>query len=81
MMQEDLEELLSDVCPSFEIRKDRKGQLVIYTGLRENETGELVDMTSRKEVDEDDDEEEDMNILDPMDMDLDELAENEDDED
>lgn len=48
---EDLEEALSDFLPAgFQIETNKHGELVIHTGLRQDDDGELVD------IDEDQDE-------------------------
>lgn len=39
---------MSQLCPSFELRKDRKGQLIVHTGLVEDEYGELIDINSEE---------------------------------
>lgn len=44
MTREELEELLQDTLPGFELRKDRKGQLVIYTGHYEDDFGDIISM-------------------------------------
>lgn len=45
MNLEDLEELLSDYLPSgFGIETNKKGEVIIYTGMRLDEEGELVDI-------------------------------------
>lgn len=46
-----LEELLSDFLPSgFEIEANKKGELIIYTGLCQDDDGELI---SLKDLDDD----------------------------
>ena len=56
MNLDDLEEALEDVLPSgFHIERDNHGQIIIMTGLRQDEDGELVDYV-RDEDEEDDDE-------------------------
>jgi len=51
----ELEELLEDLFPNFQIRKDRTGQIVIYTGMTEDEDGMLVSSDEYEEVELDDD--------------------------
>lgn len=52
MNLEDLEELLSDFLPGgFQVETNKKGQLVIYTGLRQDDDGELVDIKGDLEED------------------------------
>lgn len=46
---EELEDALHDILPDFQIGTDKKGQLIIYTGLHEDEDGQLVDMDSDEE--------------------------------
>lgn len=52
MNLEELEEAIKDleILPGFEIGTDENGQIVIYTGMTEDEDGELLPM------DEDEDE-------------------------
>lgn len=53
MTIEELEEALEEVFPSgFSIDTDSHGQLVIFTGLKEDEEGELIEM-KEDELDED----------------------------
>lgn len=57
MTLEDLEEALEEVLPhGFEVDVDNNGQIVIYTGLTQDEDGELVEFEG-DEDDEDEDEE------------------------
>ncbi len=45
MNLEDLEEYLSDFLPTgFRIDTNKKGELIIYTGLIQEEDGELTDL-------------------------------------
>jgi hypothetical protein len=39
---EELEEALKELMPGFQIETDNEGQLVVYTGLTEDEDGELL---------------------------------------
>ena len=49
---DELEEALSEVLPvGFQIETNSRGQVVVYTGLRQDDDGELL------EIDSDDDEE------------------------
>lgn len=51
---DDLEEALSDILPAgFQIETNSRGQVVIYTGLRQDDDGELVEI--EEDVDEDPD--------------------------
>lgn len=51
---EELEEALEDVLPNgFQIETDNHGQIIIYTGLRQDDDGELVDFVDEDEVDPD----------------------------
>lgn len=59
MTRDELEEALAEFCPSFEIRKDRKGQLIVHTGLFEDAYGELNDGNVEEIDPEDLDEDED----------------------
>ncbi len=52
--REELEEVLSDLCPNYKIRKDRNGRLIIHTNLLEDEFGDLHD--NEDDVADDDDE-------------------------
>lgn len=68
-----LEELLSDFLPEgFQIT-NKRGQIVVYTGLRQDHDGELIDI----KTDDDLEEEEDIEF---GDEDLDSLEEDEEDE-
>jgi hypothetical protein len=70
MNLEELEEALEEVLPNgFQIETDNHGQIIIYTGLRQDDDGELVDFEGEEEdpdfdpdfeplEEEDDDEEE-----------------------
>jgi hypothetical protein len=54
---EELEEALSEILPTgFQIETSASGQLVIYTGLQQDEDGELEDFEREEEDDEDLDE-------------------------
>jgi hypothetical protein len=56
MNLEDLEEYLSDFLPTgFKVDTNKKGELIIYTGLVQDDDGELSDL---KEPEEDEPEEE-----------------------
>jgi hypothetical protein len=62
MTLEDLQEALEEFFPNgFELSTDDEGQIIIYTGLMEDEDGDLVEFESSDEDydDEDEDEEED----------------------
>jgi hypothetical protein len=54
MNVEELEEALEDILPKGFRLEDRNGQIVIFTGLSEDEDGELVDFVDEDEDDEDD---------------------------
>lgn len=70
MNLEELEEALEEVLPNgFQIETDNHEQIIIYTGLRQDDDGELVDFEGEEEdpdfdpdfeplEEEDDDEEE-----------------------
>lgn len=66
---EDLEEALSDILPvGFQIETNKKGQLIILTGLIQDDDGELVSI----DADEDDEDAEfdpDFESLDSLDED------------
>lgn len=67
---EDLEEALSDILPvGFQIETNKKGQLIILTGLIQDDDGELVSMDDE---DEDADFDPDFEPLDSLDEDDDE---------
>lgn len=54
MNMDDLEESLTDILPAgFRLETNRRGELVIHTGLRQDEDGELIEING--EVDEDPD--------------------------
>jgi len=56
MNYEELEEALDDLFPGgFSIETDNHGQLVIYTGLTEDDEGELIpiDIEEDEEIDPD----------------------------
>jgi hypothetical protein len=66
---EELEEALEDILPAgFQIETDPHGQLIIFTGLAQDEDGELTDFEG--------DEEEDLEV----DPDFEPLEEEDDDE-
>jgi len=51
---ETLEEMLSDFLPGgFHIETSKKGELIIYTGLHQDDDGELVDIKGELEEDPD----------------------------
>jgi len=53
MNLEDLEELLSDYLPGgFRLETNKKGEVIVYTGLRQDDDGELVDLKGDLEEDE-----------------------------
>lgn len=53
---EELEEALEDILPAgFQIDTDNHGQIIIYTGLQQDDDGELVDFVNE-------DEEEDLDV-------------------
>lgn len=72
MTLEELEEALEEIFPNgFEIDVDDNGQLVIYTGLSQNDDGELVEFNSEEYEDDDEEleDDEDMESLDEDDED------------
>lgn len=72
MNLEDLEELLSDYLPGgFRFETNKKGEVIIYTGLRQDEDGELVDLKGDLEEDEELEFEGDENF-EPLEEDLEE---------
>lgn len=49
---EELEEALGDILPpGFQIEMDKHGQLIIYTGLTQDEDGEILDFESDEDED------------------------------
>lgn len=50
----ELEELLQEYMPALRFEKNRKGELIIYTGLKENDEEQLV-LLDEEEVEEDPD--------------------------
>lgn len=68
---EELEEALEDILPNgFQIETDNHGQIIIYTGLQQDDDGELVDFV--QEDDEDEDVDPDFEPLEDEDLDDDE---------
>lgn len=52
---EELEEALEDVLPNgFQIETDNHGQIIIYTGLMQDDDGELIDFVADDDEDEED---------------------------
>jgi hypothetical protein len=50
MNLEELEEALEEIFPNgFQIETDNHGQIIIYTGLSQDEDGELVDFEEDEE--------------------------------
>lgn len=69
MNYEELEEALDELFPNgFQIETDNHGQLIIYTGLVENDDEELIPM----DVEEDEEVDPDLEHLDEDDVDDDE---------
>lgn len=67
---EELEEALEDILPNgFQIETDNHGQLIIYTGLQQDDDGELVTFVNE-------DEDEDLDV----DPDFEPLEDEEDDD-
>jgi virulence-associated protein VagC len=54
MTREELEDLLDDILPSYELSVNKKGRVIIITPFVEDETGELVDEDEDDLADEDD---------------------------
>lgn len=54
MTREELEELLDDILPSYELSVNKKGRVIIITPFVEDENGELVDEDEDELADEDD---------------------------
>jgi len=51
---EDLEEALTDILGNgFQVDVDNEGQIIIYTGLRETDDGELEEFVSEEDLEED----------------------------
>jgi hypothetical protein len=66
MNYEELEEALDDLFPGgFSIETDNHGQLVIYTGLTEDDEGELIPI----DLEEDEDVDPDLDPLEDDDLD------------
>jgi hypothetical protein len=54
MTFDDLEESLSEILPSsFRIEPNKKGQLIVFTGLACDDDGEITDFVSDEDEDED----------------------------
>jgi hypothetical protein len=67
---EDLEEALVDILgDGFQIDQDNHGQIIIYTGLCEDEDGELEEFIDEEDLEEDLDVDPDMDSLDALDED------------
>jgi hypothetical protein len=51
---DELEEMLTDILPvsTFKVVAGKGGQIVIYTGLKQDDDGELVDLSDDDELDE-----------------------------
>lgn len=65
---EELEEALEDILPpGFQIETDNHGQIIIYTGLAQDDDGELVDFEGDEDEDEDPDFDPDVEPLDEED--------------
>lgn len=74
MTLDELKELLEDSLASdFRITTDKRGQVIIYTGLVEDSDGELVGVDEIEEID--------FELDDESDLDLEELDEDDDDDD
>ena len=70
MTLEDLEEALEEVLPhGFEVDVDNNGQIVIYTGLTQDEDGELVEFEGDEDEDDEDEDDPDFEPLDDEDDD------------
>ncbi len=54
MTREELEELLDDILPSYELSVNKKGRVIIITPFVEDENGEMVDEDEDDLADEDD---------------------------
>lgn len=44
MNLEELEEALEEILPGFQIETDKHGQIIIFTGMIQDEDGELLTM-------------------------------------
>jgi hypothetical protein len=54
MNMDDLEESLAEILPAgFQIETNRHGEVVIHTGLRQDDDGELVEIDDDTEEDPD----------------------------
>lgn len=51
-LREQIESLLADIAPNFDIGFAENGEIIIATGLREDDDGEVVEM-NEEEMDED----------------------------
>lgn len=73
MTLEELCEMLEDFAPDYRISTDKRGQIVIYTGLAEDSEGELVSVNEANEDEDfDDDEDDDEDFDDEESYDLEE---------
>lgn len=81
MLLEELEEALADILPSgFTIKPNKKGEMVIMTGLLLNREGELIGVDEDQE-DADYDSESDEDSLFENDMNLEDLSDVDDEDD
>lgn len=72
MNLEELEEELAAVLPAgFQIETDNHGQIIIYTGLMQDDDGELVDFEGDDADEEDPDFDPDFESLEEVDLDKD----------
>lgn len=63
MTLDELKELLEETLASdYRITTDKRGQVIIYTGLAEDSDGELVSVDEVEEVDFDHDEEDEVDF-------------------
>ena len=63
MNLEFLEEEISQILNhGYDIRKDKNGQIVIYTRLKEANDGELVEMEDDEDLEETDEEDEELDL-------------------
>jgi len=49
MIFQELIDALNQILPKSQLGEDNDGQIVVYTNLKEQENGELVDMDDDKE--------------------------------
>lgn len=76
---EELEEALLEIIPGCSLGTDKKGQIIVYTGLAENQDGDLIDFELLDDSEDDEEDEEDLDSIND-DPDFEPLEDEDDDE-